>query len=58
MDLFAWAPTYMTKIDSSIIYHHFLTIHWFKLFSQRKLKEKEDRKSAITEEVEKLTCFI
>ena len=50
LDLFAWKPSYMSGIDSSVVCHHLAV----KPVVQRKHKLGEERRKVLDEEVQKL----
>jgi hypothetical protein len=54
VDLFAWHPKDMPGIDERIITHKLAISPKAKPVSQRKRKQSEERRNAVSEEVEKL----
>lgn len=53
MDLFAWAPDNMPRIDPNMVCHHICINLWFKPFVHHKHKVGADKKWVILEEVMK-----
>jgi len=60
LDLFAWAPSDMPRIDPSVACHHLTVNPTVKTVVQRKRKLGEERRKAADEEVKRLeeVCFI
>lgn len=57
IDMFVWAPSDMSHIDTKFVSHHMDTHSSAKLVAQRKQKVGEENGAIIDEEMEKLSNF-